>query len=99
MRWLTLTLGILLLATQASLWLGKGSLPHVWSLQRSLDAQTARNETLKERNARVSAEVNDLREGLEMVEEKARSELGMLDRKSTRLNSSHEWISRMPSSA
>jgi cell division protein FtsB len=78
MRWLTLTLGILLLATQASLWLGKGSLPHVWSLQRSLDAQTARNETLKERNARVSAEVNDLREGLEMVEEKARSELGML---------------------
>ena len=78
MRWLTLTLGILLLATQASLWLGKGSLPHVWSLQRSLDAQTAHNETLKERNARVSAEVNDLREGLEMVEEKARSELGML---------------------
>ena len=78
MRWLTLTLGLLLLATQASLWLGKGSLPHVWSLQRSLDAQTARNETLKERNARVSAEVNDLREGLEMVEEKARSELGML---------------------
>ena len=78
MRWLTLTLGILLLATQASLWLGKGSLPHVWSLQRSLDAQTARNESLKERNARVSAEVNDLREGLEMVEEKARSELGML---------------------
>jgi cell division protein FtsB len=78
MRWLTLTLGVLLLATQASLWLGKGSLPHVWSLQRSLDAQTARNETLKERNARVSAEVNDLREGLEMVEEKARSELGML---------------------
>jgi cell division protein FtsB len=43
-----------------------------------LEAQTARNEALKERNSRVSAEVNDLREGLEMVEEKARSELGML---------------------
>ena len=78
MRWLTLTLSILLLSTQASLWLGKGSLPHVWSLQRSLEAQTARNEALKERNARLSAEVNDLREGLEMVEEKARGELGML---------------------
>ncbi|MEK0418542.1 MAG: hypothetical protein RI949_2548 [Pseudomonadota bacterium] len=78
MRWLTLTLSILLLATQGSLWLGKGSLPHVWSLQRTLDAQTARNAMLKERNARVAAEVNDLREGLEMVEEKARTELGML---------------------
>ena len=78
MRWLTLTLSILLLDTQGSLWLGKGSLPHVWSLQRTLDAQTARNAMLKERNARVAAEVNDLREGLEMVEEKARTELGML---------------------
>lgn len=78
MRWLTLVLAVMLIATQASLWLGKGSLPHVWSLQRTLEAQTARNAQLKERNARVAAEVNDLKEGLEMVEDKARGELGML---------------------
>jgi cell division protein FtsB len=50
----------------------------VWSLQRQLEAQQARNDALRNRNRAVSAEVADLKEGLEMVEEKARSELGML---------------------
>ncbi len=78
MRWATLALLVLLAAVQASLWLGKGSLPQVWSLQRQLEAQQARNDALRNRNRAVSAEVADLKEGLEMVEEKARSELGML---------------------
>jgi cell division protein FtsB len=77
-RWATLVLLVLLAAVQGSLWLGKGSLPHVWSLQRQLESQQARNEALRARNRAVSAEVADLKEGLEMVEEKARSELGML---------------------
>lgn len=77
-RWLTWILTGLLVLVWADLWLGKHSLPQVWSLQRTLDAQNARNASLRERNARVTAEVNDLREGLEMVEDKARSELGML---------------------
>lgn len=77
-RWLTWILTGLLVMVWADLWLGKHSLPQVWSLQRTLDAQNARNASLRERNARVTAEVNDLREGLEMVEDKARSELGML---------------------
>ena len=78
MRWATLALLVLLAAVQGSLWLGKGSLPHVWSLKRQLESQQARNEALRSRNRAVSAEVADLKEGLEMVEEKARSELGML---------------------
>jgi cell division protein FtsB len=63
---------------QADLWLGRGSLPQVWKLQRDLAAQQQTNERARERNARVTAEVTDLKEGLEMVEDKARSELGML---------------------
>jgi cell division protein FtsB len=77
-RWITLALVALLVAVQAKLWLGKGSLPYVMSLQAQLDQQTATNASARERNARVVAEVNDLKEGLEMVEDKARSELGMM---------------------
>jgi cell division protein FtsB len=74
----TLVMLALLAGVQGGLWLGKGSLPHVWSLQRQLDTQRAHNEVLAARNRATAAEVADLKEGLEMVEEKARSELGML---------------------
>jgi cell division protein FtsB len=77
-RWVTIALAVLLLLVQADLWLGRGSLPQVWKLQRDLAAQQQTNERARERNARVTAEVTDLKEGLEMVEDKARSELGML---------------------
>ena len=78
MRWVTIALAVLLLLVQADLWLGRGSLPQVWKLQRDLAAQQQTNERARERNARVTAEVTDLKEGLEMVEDKARSELGMI---------------------
>ena len=78
MRWVTLALAALIVVVQVDLWLGKSSLPYVWSLQRELDQQNAVNEAARERNARTAAEVSDLKEGLEMVEDKARSELGML---------------------
>lgn len=78
MRWVTVALAALLLLVQADLWLGKSSLPHVMQLRSQLDAQLARNEAAKGRNQRVAAEVGDLKEGLEMVEEKARAELGMV---------------------
>jgi cell division protein FtsB len=77
-RWVSLVLALLLVAVQADLWLGRTSLPYVMSLQSQLAAQLAVNEAARERNARLEAEVNDLKEGLEMVEEKARSELGMV---------------------
>lgn len=78
MRWMPLVLAALLLAVQADLWFGKGNLPYVMSLKRQLAEQDAANDAARERNARVAAEVADLREGLEMVEEKARRELGMV---------------------
>ena len=78
MRWVTVVRAGLELRVQADLWFGRGSLPQVWKLQRDLAAQQQTNERARERNARVTAEVTDLREGLEMVEDKARNELGMI---------------------
>jgi cell division protein FtsB len=78
MRWGTLAIAALLVLVQADLWLGKSNVPYVMSLRKQVDAQRAANVQARERNARVTAEVRDLKEGLEMVEEKARSELGML---------------------
>ena len=77
-RWVTLVLAALIVVVQADLWLGKGSLPYVWRLERELGQQLATNLAARERNTRTAAEVSDLKEGLEMVEDKARSELGML---------------------
>ena len=78
MRWPTLILAGLLLLVQGDLWFGKGNMPYVMSLQKQLDVQLAANQQARDRNARAEAEVADLKEGLEMVEEKARAELGML---------------------
>jgi cell division protein FtsB len=78
LRVVVLTLAVLLLLVQADLWFGKGGLPDVWDLRRQLDAQRAANDAARARNARLQAEVSDLKEGLEMVEEKARAELGMV---------------------
>ncbi len=78
MRWATGIIAALLLLVQADLWFGKGNLPYVMSLRKQLVVQRAANEQARQRNARVAAEVVDLREGLEMVEEKARAELGMV---------------------
>jgi cell division protein FtsB len=78
MRFVTLALAALLALVQAELWFGKGGMPHAMSLQSQLDAQRAVNEGARTRNERMAAEVADLKEGLEMVEEKARAELGMV---------------------
>jgi cell division protein FtsB len=68
----------LLAVVQAQLWLGRGSIGDVAQMQRKLDEQKERNAAAQQVNAQLAAEVRDLQEGLEMVEEKARSELGML---------------------
>ena len=78
MRWITLALMALLVLVQAELWFGKGGVTRMVELQRKLDAQKSTNEQAKRRNAQLAAEVSDLKEGLEMVEEKARFELGMI---------------------
>lgn len=68
----------LLTAVQVELWLGKGGLPRVMSLRSQVESQQQLNAQALARNERLAAEVRDLREGLEMVEEKARTELGMV---------------------
>ena len=78
MRWATLAILALLVVVQGDLWFGKGNWPYVMSLRSQLDMQLAANDTARARNARAAADVADLKTGLEMVEDKARSELGML---------------------
>lgn len=68
----------LLAIVHAQLWLGRGSVPNVAKLQSRLLLQTDRNAAAHLANERLASEVRDLKEGLEMVEEKARSELGMV---------------------
>lgn len=68
----------LLGALHAQLWLGRGSVPRVNEMQRQIDVQKAANDKARQANERLSSEVHDLKEGLDMVEEKARSELGMV---------------------
>jgi len=79
-RWVTLIIAALLVLVQADLWFGKGNLPYVMSLRKTLAIEREENTSVRERNTRTAAEVADLRDGLEMVEEKARSELGMIKR-------------------
>ena len=62
----------------AQLWTGRGSIPNVRDMQQRLTNQQSKNIKAQERNDQLAAEVKDLKEGLEMVEEKARSELGMV---------------------
>ncbi len=78
MRWITFALAALLVLVHGELWFGKGGVPRMVELQRKLAAQQAINESARRRNEQLTAEVNDLKEGLEMVEEKARHELGMV---------------------
>ena len=69
---------VLLLVVQGQLWFGRGSVGEVRQMQHKLDAQKAQNLQAQQANERLAAEVRDLQEGLDMVEEKARSELGMV---------------------
>jgi cell division protein FtsB len=68
----------LLMVVHAQLWTGRGSVGNVAEMQRKLQAQKAANAQSQQVNERLASEVRDLKEGLEMVEEKARSELGMV---------------------
>ena len=78
MRLLPLALAALLLLVHGELWFGKGGVPREMELQSKLAEQRTANEAARARNAQLEAEVRDLKEGLEMVEEKARYELGMV---------------------
>ena len=78
MRALAGVLGALILAIQVPLWLGKGGWLRVWDVDRQLEARHEKNAALERRNAALAAEVRDLKQGFDAIEERARYELGMV---------------------
>lgn len=78
MRWLLIGLVIVLFYLQFRLWVGKGSLAEVTTLESEIAAQQRDIQQLKSRNDELQAEVDSLKSGLEAVEEHARSDLGMI---------------------
>lgn len=77
-RLLLVVMLLLAAALQYRLWMSPQGVPEVWRLEHSLASQRAENESLSARNERLQAEVDDLRQGLDAVEERARTELGMV---------------------
>lgn len=78
MRALIIALSLMLVMLQYPLWFGEASLLDAWRLQERIDAQVAENAHLTDRNKILESEVDDLKHGLAVVEEKARNELGMI---------------------
>jgi len=78
MRWLALAFVALIVVLQYPMWLGKGGWLQVRELDRQLAAQREANAKLKVRNDALDADVRDLKAGVEAIEERARSELGMV---------------------
>lgn len=82
-RLLVAILVILLLVLQYRLWFSDGGLVKMWQLSEALEAQKQENARLLERNRALEAEVIDLKQGLQAIEERARTELGMVKKDET----------------
>jgi cell division protein FtsB len=78
MKVLSVALVALIVLIQYPLWFGKGSWMRVWDVDRQIKTQRDTNAKLQTRNVVLEAEVRDLKQGFEAVEERARSELGMI---------------------
>ncbi|HET7765237.1 MAG TPA: cell division protein FtsB [Burkholderiales bacterium] len=78
MRILTYTLAAFILLLQYPLWFGKGGWLRVWGLERQVQEQKQANAALAQRNGALDAEVRDLKQGYEAIEERARYELGLI---------------------
>ena len=83
MKLLPVILLLLLLVLQWALWFGDGGVLELWRLKQSLEVQQQENEKLRERNDALEGEVRDLKQGLEALEERARSEMGMIGKDET----------------
>jgi cell division protein FtsB len=77
-RWPTWVLFFLVAVLQYPLWFGKGGWLRVWDMDQQLEAQQEVNQKLELRNAGLDAEVRDLKNGYEAIEERARFELGLV---------------------
>jgi cell division protein FtsB len=78
MKILAVTLAAFVLLLQYPLWLGKGGWLRVWSLERQVQEQKEENSRLRRRNGALDAEVRDLKQGFDAIEERARYELGLI---------------------
>ncbi len=78
MRWVALGLMVIVLALQVPLWLGDGSYREVRRLRESVRTLNEEVSGLRDRNLALEAEVGDLRRGFDAIEERARSELGLI---------------------
>ena len=78
MKWLVTMLGAMLLSLQYSFWFSDSNLISIWRMQQAIETQLQQNKTLRERNLALDAEVRDLKTGTAAVEERARSELGLV---------------------
>ncbi|GAA0823601.1 cell division protein FtsB [Colwellia sp. D2M02] len=83
MRIFTVVLLILFILLQHRLWFGKNSVPDYLALQESVASQKVLNEQLRQRNKVLYADTDDLKLGLEAIEERARNELGMIKEQET----------------
>jgi cell division protein FtsB len=78
MKWLLGILFVVIVLLQLKMWFGEGGYRDVQRLAARVEEQARENEMLDQRNRELQAEVEDLRQGLEAIEERARSELGMV---------------------
>ena len=83
MKVLSITLLFFLLVLQSQIWFGKSGVTSLNSLQTQLEEQRLENEQLQARNQQLRVEILDLKNGLEAVEERARTELGMIGENET----------------
>jgi cell division protein FtsB len=83
MKWLAAALALAILLLQYRIWLSDDGVRQVTGLHRAVAVQRADNEQLAERNRQLAAEVRDLKTGLDALEERARSDLGMIARNET----------------
>lgn len=83
MKVLIAILIFLLLILQFKLWFGDGNMRELWQLQSRIEEQKTENQKLRDRNLALEAEVKDLKQGLEAIEERARNELGMIKKDET----------------
>ena len=88
MKWFWSLLIILIVALQWRLWVGEGSLAEWSNLQDNIAEQSEINDGLRERNQQLDAEVQDLKQGLDAIEERARTELGMIKQGETFI----QWV-------
>lgn len=83
MKYLITVMAVLLILLLVSLWVGHGSYPAKWQLEREIKAMKEQNEIQKEQNRQIRAELIDAQSGNDAVEERARSELGMIRTRET----------------